>query len=146
MDVLISKLFLFQESLSASENECGRPFSQNVRPVSEKSADRIVINVGGTRHETHRATLKIYPDTRLGWLSIDKNDINDAYDSVLNEYFFDRHPTAFNQIINFYRTGTLTLVSECQNLFLVISSSYMKMSKNYILCVTFLELFFSFIA
>ena len=67
--------------------------------------DRIVINVGGTRHETFRSTLRIYPDTRLGWIAINGSESIDAYDPIRNEYFFDRHPTAFSQIVNFYRTG-----------------------------------------
>ncbi|XP_066922126.1 voltage-gated potassium channel KCNC4-like isoform X2 [Clytia hemisphaerica] len=98
------------ETLSTCENASGRPLgSQSIRGngANEKSADRIVINVGGTRHETFRSTLRVYPDTRLGWLSIDGSDVSDAFDPVLNEYFFDRHPTAFNQIMNFYRTGKL---------------------------------------
>lgn len=76
-----------------------------MRGSSDKS-DRITINVGGTRHETFFSTLRMYPDTRLGWIALNSSESMYAYDATLKEYFFDRHPTAFTQIINFYRTGT----------------------------------------
>jgi potassium voltage-gated channel Shaw-related subfamily C protein 1 len=64
---------------------------------------RIVLNVGGTRFETQRATLKKLPATRLSKLSPRLS----FYDPVLNEYFFDRHPGVFSQVLNYYRTGRL---------------------------------------
>ena len=63
--------------------------------------DRIVLNVGGIRHETYHATLKKIPATRLSRLTPALAN----YDSVLNEYFFDRHPQVFAQVLNYYRTG-----------------------------------------
>jgi potassium voltage-gated channel Shaw-related subfamily C protein 1 len=65
--------------------------------------NRVVLNVGGVRHETHRATLKKIPATRLSRLT----EALANYDPVLNEYFFDRHPGVFGQILNYYRTGKL---------------------------------------
>uniref|UniRef100_A0A915N2S5 BTB domain-containing protein n=1 Tax=Meloidogyne javanica TaxID=6303 RepID=A0A915N2S5_MELJA len=64
---------------------------------------RIVLNVGGVRHETYKHTLKKIPATRLSRLT--PNLAN--YDPVLNEYFFDRHPDVFAQVLNYYRTGKL---------------------------------------
>ncbi|VDD85823.1 unnamed protein product [Enterobius vermicularis] len=64
---------------------------------------RVIINVGGVRHETYKHTLKKIPATRLSRLTT--NTAN--YDPVLNEYFFDRHPGVFAQIMNYYRTGKL---------------------------------------
>ncbi|OUC39918.1 K+ channel tetramerization domain protein [Trichinella nativa] len=47
-------------------------------------------------------SLKI-PATRLSRLT----EALANYDPVLNEYFFDRHPGVFAQILNYYRTGKL---------------------------------------
>ncbi|CAJ0933663.1 unnamed protein product, partial [Mesorhabditis belari] len=65
--------------------------------------ERIVINVGGHRHETYAATLKKIPATRLSRLTPSLAN----YDALLNEYFFDRHPGVFAQILNYYRTGKM---------------------------------------
>lgn len=64
---------------------------------------RVILNVGGIRHETYKHTLKKIPATRLSRLT--QNLAN--YDPVLNEYFFDRHPGVFALILNYYRTGKL---------------------------------------
>ncbi|KAI3383151.1 hypothetical protein SNEBB_005893 [Seison nebaliae] len=72
--------------------------------VNTKDVDnKVILNVGGTRYETYRTTLKKIPATRLSKLT----DALVNYDDVLNEYFFDRHPGVFNQILNYYRTGKL---------------------------------------
>ncbi|KAG7188963.1 hypothetical protein KM043_008561 [Ampulex compressa] len=65
--------------------------------------DRVILNVGGIRHETYKSTLKKIPATRLSRLT--KALIN--YDPILNEYFYDRHPGVFAQVLNYYRTGKL---------------------------------------
>ena len=65
------------------------------------SDNRVILNVGGIRHETYKATLKKIPATRLSRLT----EALANYDPVLNEYFFDRHPIVFAQILNYYRTG-----------------------------------------
>ena len=67
------------------------------------SDNRVVLNVGGIRHETYKATLKKIPATRLSRLT----EALANYDPILNEYFFDRHPGVFAQILNYYRTGKL---------------------------------------
>jgi potassium voltage-gated channel Shaw-related subfamily C member 1 len=63
------------------------------------SEHRVVLNVGGIRHETYKATLKKIPATRLSKLT----EALANYDPVLNEYFFDRHPGVFAQVLNYYR-------------------------------------------
>uniref|UniRef100_A0AC35FPA6 BTB domain-containing protein n=3 Tax=Panagrolaimus sp. PS1159 TaxID=55785 RepID=A0AC35FPA6_9BILA len=64
---------------------------------------RMILNVGGVRHETYKHTLKKIPATRLSRLTTNLAN----YDPVLNEYFFDRHPGVFALVLNYYRTGTL---------------------------------------
>lgn len=63
------------------------------------SENRVVLNVGGIRHETYKATLKKIPATRLSRLT----EALANYDPILNEYFFDRHPGVFAQVLNYYR-------------------------------------------
>ena len=63
--------------------------------------ERIVLNVGGVRHETHVSTLQNIPDTRLANLA-ERHVFSDQQKDV---YFFDRHPAVFNSVIDFYRTG-----------------------------------------
>ncbi|XP_061750241.1 potassium voltage-gated channel subfamily D member 2-like [Nerophis ophidion] len=62
----------------------------------------IILNVSGTRFQTWRTTLERYPDTLLG--STEKDFF---FHEESNEYFFDRDPDIFRNILNFYRTGKL---------------------------------------
>ncbi|XP_065092321.1 potassium voltage-gated channel protein Shaw-like isoform X2 [Ochlerotatus camptorhynchus] len=71
--------------------------------INMDSDHRVVLNVGGIRHETYKATLKKIPATRLSRLT----EALGNYDPILNEYFFDRHPGVFAQVLNYYRTGKL---------------------------------------
>ena len=75
----------------------------------KRSANRVVINVGGQKHETFLSTLRNIPDTRLYNLSEHHTSLAKVveYDSTKNEYFFDRHPQVFAEILNYYRTGKL---------------------------------------
>lgn len=71
--------------------------------VDMDGENRIILNVGGIRYETYKATLKKIPATRLSRLT----EALANYDPVLNEYFFDRHPGVFAQVLNYYRYAAL---------------------------------------
>ncbi|XP_050402185.1 potassium voltage-gated channel protein Shaw-like [Patella vulgata] len=64
---------------------------------------RLLLNVGGVRHETHVSTLRNAPNTRLARLA--ENHLESGCKT--EEYFFDRHPAVFNSVIDYYRTGEL---------------------------------------
>ncbi|KAI4826146.1 potassium voltage-gated channel subfamily C member 1b isoform X1 [Pseudochaenichthys georgianus] len=69
--------------------------------------DRIVINVGGIRHQTYRSTLRTLPGTTLSQLAEPDAPNHFDYDAKIDEFFFDRHPGVFAHILNYYRTGKL---------------------------------------
>ena len=73
---------------------------------TSRGKDRIVINCGGVKHETFRSTLRNFPDTRLAWCT-ENTANNPDFNPDKGEFFFDRHPGVFAQIINYYRTGKL---------------------------------------
>ena len=74
-----------------------------ISALNRAENQRVVINVGGTRFETYKSTLNLISESRLANLS----PINSDYDPVRNEYFFDRDPSSFQAILNYFRSGTL---------------------------------------
>ncbi|XP_063447444.1 potassium voltage-gated channel subfamily C member 2-like [Mytilus trossulus] len=78
------------------------PIRKNGYQKQTGDDERILLNVGGVRHETHVSTLRTIPNTRLARLA-EYHVLSDKKD----EYFFDRHPAVFNSVIDFYRTGEL---------------------------------------
>jgi len=70
--------------------------------TNRRSDERVKINVSGRRFEVWRNTLEKYPDTLLG-----SNEKEFFLNEETQEYFFDRDPDTFKNILNFYRTGKL---------------------------------------
>ncbi|XP_059087713.1 potassium voltage-gated channel protein Shab-like [Tigriopus californicus] len=110
----------YDEMLLASP---GRTSTFESRPepyVIERSRcmhQRVILNVGGERHEVMWKTLNFLPKSRLGRLKSSKTheeilEVCDSYSLVDNEYFFDRHPRSFKSILNFFRTHKLHVVDE----------------------------------
>ena len=64
--------------------------------------EKIIINVGGTRHETLLTTLTSKQGTRLS------NIAEHHTGGRAKEYFFDRHPGVFTTVMDYYRSGKCT--------------------------------------
>ena len=79
-------------------------FERDFLPLLEEKESHTFIHshVSLSFNQT-QTTLKKIPATRLSRLTESLAN----YDPVLNEYFFDRHPAVFGQILNYYRTGKL---------------------------------------
>lgn len=79
---------------------------------------KVILNVGGIRHETYVSTLRNIPDTRLHSLTNNNPTQLPEFDPNSGEFFFDRHPIVFAQVLNYYRTGKLHCPSDaCGPLF-----------------------------
>ncbi|XP_060629249.2 voltage-gated potassium channel KCNC4 [Anolis sagrei] len=73
-----------------------------------EDTEKITINVGGTRHETYKSTLRTLPGTRLAWLADpEASELTEGTQGQAHEFFFDRHPGIFAYVLNYYRTGKL---------------------------------------
>ncbi|XP_069798063.1 A-type voltage-gated potassium channel KCND3 isoform X3 [Narcine bancroftii] len=69
---------------------------------NKKQDELVILNVSGRRFQTWKNTLERFPDTLLG--STEKEFF---FHEETKEYFFDRDPDIFRNVLNFYRTGKL---------------------------------------
>ncbi|KAH3695946.1 potassium voltage-gated channel subfamily C member 3-like [Dreissena polymorpha] len=90
--------------------------------------ERIVLNVGGVRHETHTSTLQNVPNTRLSNLA----EMHAGSSNPKDVYFFDRHPAVFNSIIDYYRTGELHVPLEVCGAVVKRELDYWQINENII--------------
>ncbi|TNN42564.1 Potassium voltage-gated channel subfamily S member 2 [Liparis tanakae] len=79
------------------------------------------VNIGGLRRSLCCASLRRFPDTRLGkLLSCDSEEailqVCDDYDVQQEEFYFDRSPGLFPYVLHFYRTGKLHVMEELQEM------------------------------
>ena len=84
---------------------------------SKINSKRVVLNVGGVKHEVLWKTLETLPQTRLFKLKNAKStedilQLCDDYNYKNNEYFFDRHSRSFLTVLNFYRTKKLHIMDD----------------------------------
>ena len=92
-------------------------FQQLTGKIKTKNERRVILNVGGTKHEVLWKTLEKLPSSRLGKLRFaatlsDLEKLCDDYDVKSNEIYFDRHSSSFATILNYYRSGKLHLIEE----------------------------------
>ncbi|XP_069488714.1 potassium voltage-gated channel subfamily A member 10 [Ambystoma mexicanum] len=86
--------------LSRFSKECND--SLGIGQVSlDEGEQRMLINIAGLRFETQLKTLNEFPDTLLG----DPEKRMQYFDSMRNEYFFDRNRPSFDGILYYYQSG-----------------------------------------
>uniref|UniRef100_A0A670XWI9 Potassium voltage-gated channel subfamily A member 10 n=2 Tax=Pseudonaja textilis TaxID=8673 RepID=A0A670XWI9_PSETE len=67
----------------------------------DEGDQRVIINIAGLKFETQLKTLHQFPDTLLG----DPEKRIHYFDSMRNEYFFDRNRPSFDGILYYYQSG-----------------------------------------
>uniref|UniRef100_A0A0P6JDY2 Delayed-rectifier potassium channel regulatory subunit KCNS3 n=1 Tax=Heterocephalus glaber TaxID=10181 RepID=A0A0P6JDY2_HETGA len=75
------------------------------------------LNVGGFKQSVDQRTLLRFPHTRLGKLLTCHSEeaileLCDDYSVADKEYYFDRSPSLFRYVLNFYYTGKLHVMEE----------------------------------
>ncbi|CAO2605046.1 Potassium voltage-gated channel subfamily S member 3 [Lemmus lemmus] len=75
------------------------------------------LNVGGFKQSVDQSTLRRFPHTRLGKLLTCHSEeaileLCDDYSVADKEYYFDRNPSLFRYVLNFYYTGKLHVMEE----------------------------------
>lgn len=93
--------------------ECSNPSSPE-RAVSQsecrcqKRDDNIRVNLRGVTFVLHKMSLcSRSPASKLANLT----KIDDSYDACSGEYYFDRNPTVFNSVLDYYSSGEMHLAS-----------------------------------
>ncbi|XP_006269616.1 potassium voltage-gated channel subfamily S member 3 isoform X1 [Alligator mississippiensis] len=82
-----------------------------------KDEELINLNVGGFKQSVDQSTLLRFPHTRLGKLLKCHSEeaileLCDDYSDADKEYYFDRNPSLFRYVLNFYYTGKLHVMEE----------------------------------
>jgi potassium voltage-gated channel Shaker-related subfamily A protein 1 len=73
--------------------------------IEAENNTKLVLNISGKRFEIYERLVKRYPESLLG----DRDKLNNYYDKLKDEYFFDRNREAFEGILFFYQTNRFEL-------------------------------------
>ena len=63
-----------------------RTYEDIEESLTKSGTDRVIINVGGVRHECYISTIQNFPDTRLYWIAETALKMSD-FDPDGNEFF-----------------------------------------------------------
>ncbi|XP_074471893.1 delayed-rectifier potassium channel regulatory subunit KCNS3-like [Sebastes fasciatus] len=79
--------------------------------------DQVHLNVGGVQHQVDPDMLLRFPHTRLARLLCCQNEASilelcDDYSPSEKEFYFDRNPSVFLCVLNFYHTGRIHMMEE----------------------------------
>lgn len=101
---------------SSMQNVTDRNQGKSKTPI-QRNKHVLNINVGGKLFQIAYKVAAQYPITRLGKLALytdpmKKLQLCDDYSVQKNEYFFDRDPSIFHYIFQFYHSGVLWVMDE----------------------------------
>jgi hypothetical protein len=100
---------LFEEKAALSrEREQVEKLKEVVELNLERFKARVKLNIGDAHFETMLSTLQRYPDTMLGTMFSGRDGIHVPIDEQ-GYVFIDRDPTHFKAILNFLRTGKVSM-------------------------------------